>query len=298
MDETQSAAAGTPKRLYIGMTFDEVCCVLGPPDDTNSGADMFGAGTVLLSSVNPAAARSRLSATKFCAWRRAEGMYLLAFEHEMLTKAASAPEGAVADSRVEDSGPPARLVWIATNGEGKYPREIVDRMVRQKQLRVTPDVLIEDIVDPTAAKMQSQEIAARLFGASLRLAKDKPKNFLDMESIRIVRFKDPQHPTCEGVLVTVAGPKSDPSAALRLEVEAEGRRDVCTNCGTTWEERLREWNAPVAPGVVKIGDEGGAFMFCPRCKVGVCGRCSVDLGMTAGCPRCKAELVHMDGSPQ
>lgn len=284
--------------LHIGMTFDEVCRVLGPPDDTNAGANMFGAQTVFFSTGDPAEARSRLMATKYCAWRRAEGAYLLTFESEMLVKAFSAPEGAVIDSRVEHSGLPARLVWIATNGEGSYPREIVDRMVRQKQLRVTPDVVIEDLVHPMAAQMQSQEIAAFVFGVSLRVAGEKHKDFLDMHSIQLVHFKDPQHSTCEGVLVTVAGPQSDPDAAVSLNVEAGGRRDVCMSCGATLEERLKQWNAPAPPGVVKIANGSGVFMFCPRCRAGVCGRCDVDLGMTAGCPRCNTELVNLDGSPQ
>jgi len=48
--------------------------------------------------------------------------------------------------------------------------------------------------------------------------------------------------------------------------------------------------------MVKVGSGRGAFMFCPQCEEGICGRCAVDLGMTAGCPQCRTELVYMDGA--
>lgn len=77
-----------------------------------------------------------------------------------------------------------------------------------------------------------------------------------------------------------------------------GKRDVCGKCGITQKERLRQWNAPASPGVIKIGSERGAFMYCKHCQMGICGACSIDLGMTAGCPMCRTELVYMDGGRQ
>lgn len=77
-----------------------------------------------------------------------------------------------------------------------------------------------------------------------------------------------------------------------------GQREVCGKCGITLEERLRQWNAPAPPGVVKIGSGRGAFLYCNYCKNGICGACSIDLGMTAGCPFCRNELVYMDGTKQ
>ncbi len=76
------------------------------------------------------------------------------------------------------------------------------------------------------------------------------------------------------------------------------QRDICGRCEITHEERLQQWNAPAPPGVVKFGSERGAFMYCENCKTGICGKCSIDLGMSAGCPLCETELIYMDGEKQ
>ena len=76
------------------------------------------------------------------------------------------------------------------------------------------------------------------------------------------------------------------------------QRDVCGKCRITLDERLRRWNAPAPPGVVKIGSGRGAFLYCNHCQMGICGGCSIDLGMTAGCPFCETELVYLDGTSQ
>ena len=89
-------------------------------------------------------------------------------------------------------------------------------------------------------------------------------------------------------------PGSQPST----KEKTMGQRDVCGKCGITRDERLRQWNAPAPPGVVKIGNGRGAFMYCEHCQKGICGGCSIDLGMTAGCPLCRMELVYMDGGRQ
>jgi uncharacterized protein YbaR (Trm112 family) len=77
-----------------------------------------------------------------------------------------------------------------------------------------------------------------------------------------------------------------------------GQRDICGKCGITREERLRRWNAPAPPGVIKLGTGREAFLYCEHCQKGICGACSIDLGWTAGCPLCKTELVYMDGGRQ
>ena len=82
------------------------------------------------------------------------------------------------------------------------------------------------------------------------------------------------------------------------EADAMGQRDVCGKCGTTLEERLKWWNEPAPPGVVKIGNGRGEFLYCNHCQKGICGGCSIDLGMTAGCPFCRTELVYLDGTSQ
>ena len=64
------------------------------------------------------------------------------------------------------------------------------------------------------------------------------------------------------------------------------------------KEQHSSWNAPAPPGVVKIGDGRGSFMYCSHCQTGICGGCSIDLGMTAGCPICGTELLYMDGGSQ
>jgi hypothetical protein len=83
-----------------------------------------------------------------------------------------------------------------------------------------------------------------------------------------------------------------------IKEKTMSQRDVCGKCGITLEERLRRWNAPAPPGVVKIGSERGAFLYCNRCQKGICGVCSIDLGLTAGCPFCRNELVYVDGTSQ
>ena len=116
-----------------------------------------------------------------------------------------------------------------------------------------------------------------------------------------------------GFIVCVACSSPDPAATAMprcpscgsvggpyflFKEDTIGQRDVCGKCGITQEERLKQWNAPAPPGVVKIGDGRGAFMYCSHCQTGICGRCSIDLGMTAGCPICGTELLYMDGGSQ
>ena len=99
---------------------------------------------------------------------------------------------------------------------------------------------------------------------------------------------------------------NDRSYLAQLKVEEKrgtklpslGKRDVCGKCGTTLAERLKWWNMPAPQGVVRVGSERGLFLYCNHCRTGICGGCSIDLGMTAGCPFCETELVYLDGTSQ
>lgn len=91
---------------------------------------------------------------------------------------------------------------------------------------------------------------------------------------------------------------SDTRRISSLKRRTKGLSEICGKCGISREGRLREWSAIASPGVLKIGSDSGAFMFCENCQKGICGKCSIDLGMTAGCPLCRTELVYMDGRRQ
>lgn len=80
-------------------------------------------------------------------------------------------------------------------------------------------------------------------------------------------------------------------------------RDVCAKCGETLEDRVKWWLTPSQPGVVKaweaLGnrDLTGLFLYCEHCQKAICGGCSIDLGVVAGCPFCKKEakeLTHQE----
>ena len=89
------------------------------------------------------------------------------------------------------------------------------------------------------------------------------------------------------------------------------QRDVCGKCGTTRQARIKWWRElprtstrEVAGRTLtfkKVGDDEdvrGLFFYCNHCKTGICGGCTIDLGMTAGCKVCLEELVYFDGTPQ
>jgi hypothetical protein len=77
-----------------------------------------------------------------------------------------------------------------------------------------------------------------------------------------------------------------------------GSRDVCAKCGGTLEERVRWWLIP-EKGVKKIGTGTLAdlFLYCENCQKAICGGCSIDLAVSAGCPFCRQavkELTHQE----
>jgi len=89
------------------------------------------------------------------------------------------------------------------------------------------------------------------------------------------------------------------------------QRDVCGRCGTTREARIKWWRSLPRTGTMevagrqlpfaKVGDDEetrGLFFYCDNCKTGICGACTIDLGMTAGCKVCRTELFYFDGTSQ
>ena len=70
-----------------------------------------------------------------------------------------------------------------------------------------------------------------------------------------------------------------------------GSQNVCAKCGVTLDERVRWWLTP-EKGVVKIGPVrgmavlSGLFLYCENCRKTICGGCSIDLAVNAGCPYC------------
>lgn len=246
--------------------------------------------------------RSRLFFTKYCMWRCPEGDYYLNFVHDVLESVHHAPEGAVAE-RPESTEHrlPARFVLLITDDGSDSPSDVLNAMFREGEFKLHPDALVHGHVDAEMAidlplKSVMTYSVTRAMVAVDKEGKDK--DFLDLDTCSVKRFRKARGLGSAGVLVTVAGPSDDPDSFRYVEVEGGGRRDVCGKCGITQEERLRQWNAPAPRGVVKIGSGRGAFMYCEQCQQGICGRCSVDLGMTAGCPLCQSELVYMDGGRQ
>lgn len=298
----------SPAKIHVGMTFDEVCAALGgPPDGTNPGSEMLGGkGEVTGIFTSPsgvAEMRSSLFFTKFCVWRRLEGDYFLTFVHDRLERVTNAPDGAVV-KRPESTKRrlPTRFVLLVTDGSADSPLDVLNTMFREGELVLHPEALTYGEVDAEMAiDLPLERVIAYGLTRALMMVEKKGKDddFLDTHTCTVKRFRRARGPGSAGVLLTIAGPSDDPNSFHCVKVESEGRRDVCGKCGITEKERLKEWNAPAPRGVVKIGNgDRGAFMYCEQCRRGICGRCSIDLGMSAGCPLCQSELVYMDGGRQ
>lgn len=306
MNKDSVDSEGTQPQIYIGMSFDEVCNALGgPPDNTTQGSKLFGGkGKVtgfFTSPTGPAEMHSRAFFTKYCMWRRPEGDYYLNFVHDVLESVTGAPEGAIVERPESNkTSLPARFVQIFTDGGSDNPGDVLNAMVREGELIIHPDALIYGDVDvKMAVDLPLESILTRgLAKAITALNKaGKEEYFLDLDTCTVNRFRKARGPGSAGVIVTIAGPSNDPDSYRYVEFKKK-RRDVCGKCGITEEDRLKQWNAPAPRGTVKIGSGRGAFMYCEKCETGICGRCSVDLGMSAGCPVCRTELVYMDGGKQ
>lgn len=292
-------------RIRIGMTFNEVCAVLGPPLGTTSGSEMLGGkGKVTGVFSDPygmVETRSKLFSKKYCLWQRPEGDYELVFEHERLTTITRAPDRAVMDPDATENALPARFVWLVTDGGGESPQDVLNTMLRDGSLKVHSDALVfGDVNSEVAVDLPTHSILIQGVVRGLKAVAlgGKKEDFLDVDSAKVTRFRKVRGPGSAGILVTISGPKDDPDSLARMEVQRPRQEEVCAKCGITRNERLRQWNAPLAPKMVRVGDERGAFMYCEECKAGICGRCSIDLGITAGCPLCESELVYMDGEKQ
>lgn len=307
MSDTDLNTNRPQPRIHIGMTFNDVCAVLGPPTATNPGSEILGgSGKVVGVTTAPEAIsdmRSKLYFTTYCLWRRPEGIYSLVIEYDKVARGSRTPQGEVENEPASKSqGLPARFVLIVTNGGEEAPQDVLTTMLREGFLQITPDALTNWLVDAeVAVDLPLDHVIQRATALALVALKNagKTSDFLDMESMLAKRFRKARGPGSAGVIVTVAGPSGNPDSLRTVEMSKTGQRDVCGQCGITEKERIRQWNAPTPRGVVKIGEgDRGAFMYCPTCKEGICGRCSIDLGMTAGCPKCRTELIYMDGGVQ
>jgi hypothetical protein len=223
-------------------------------------------------------------------------------EHERLARVSTAPEGVCVEGEdTEDDVLPARFVWVVTNGGSDTPQEVFETMRRERELTVTPDALvIGDVLPDVAVDIPTDSVMTRAAVCALKALEsaEKRREFLDMDSLRVRRFRRARSAGSAGVIVTISGPTHDPGSRVSSTVTKKKQREVCGKCGITLTQRMKEWNAPAPLGMVKIGNGLGAFMFCPQCQEGICGRCSIDLGITAGCPQCRSELVYIDGGRQ
>jgi hypothetical protein len=293
---SKDALSGNKSRpmIQIGMTFDEVCTVLGgPPDGINTGSHIF-------LSIGSDEMRSKLFSEKYCFWQRPEGNYYLNFFHDWLESVTGAPNGTVEErGESAERNLPARFVLLVTDDIIDNPINMINTMVHRGQLTMHPDALIYSDVNPKIATNQPLKNLIMLGIDRAYVAIEeigKTKDFLDIETCAAKRFRMTRGPSSTGVLVTISGPRNDPDSYRYLQIAPQ--KDICGRCGITENDRLREWNGPPPRGVIKIGSGRGAFMYCEKCKSGICGRCSIDLGMSAGCPLCKTELVYMDGGRQ
>ena len=86
-----------------------------------------------------------------------------------------------------------------------------------------------------------------------------------------------------------------PSEVFELLKSEEEAPIVCGKCGITLAARLKYWNSQTTQGVERVGSERDLFLYCNHCRMEICGGCSIDLGMAAGCPFCETELVCLNG---
>jgi hypothetical protein len=72
-------------KLHMGMPFDEIVRLLGEPTGINPGTEMIESGPRHIIAV-PDKTRILLENTKYCMWKRPEGIYLLVIEYEKLAR--------------------------------------------------------------------------------------------------------------------------------------------------------------------------------------------------------------------
>jgi hypothetical protein len=72
-------------KLYMEMPFDEIVRLLGEPTGINPGPEMIESGPQHIIAV-PDKTRILLENTKYCMWKRSEGIYLLVIEYEKLAR--------------------------------------------------------------------------------------------------------------------------------------------------------------------------------------------------------------------
>lgn len=206
----------TIAKIHLGMTFDNVCALLGPPDDENSGSNLFQSirNPAFLGSETDT--RAKMFFTKYSVWRRPEGMYTLVFEHNKVAQGSETPEGAITEMvPMKKPSMPARFLWLATDREVKSPENIITTMVQEGSIRVTTDSIIYHRVDPRAVlDLTDEVIVARVAASIFRFLErtGKGEQFLDLKSMAIYRFRSAKGSEGTGLLVTVAGPTDDPGS--------------------------------------------------------------------------------------
>jgi len=75
-------------KLYIGMPFNDIVNLLGEPSGINPGTEMIEGPQTVVASNNFV---SRLERTKYCMWKRSEGVYLLVIEDDKIARITSTP---------------------------------------------------------------------------------------------------------------------------------------------------------------------------------------------------------------
>ncbi len=85
LDFNLASSKSIGDQLYISMPFSEIVQLLGEPNGINPGDEMLESGpshTVVASEET----RAQLARTRYCMWKRPEGMYLLVIEDEKLAR--------------------------------------------------------------------------------------------------------------------------------------------------------------------------------------------------------------------
>ena len=66
---------------------------------------------------------------------------------------------------------------------------------------------------------------------------------------------------------------------------------ACGGCGATEDQRKKMCEEAVARGMGVYLRNNPSLLFCESCGKFFCGACQIDLSISAGCPRCRKELV-------
>ena len=80
-------------------------------------------------------------------------------------------------------------------------------------------------------------------------------------------------------------------AGIAVKLKNEGRPNPkCAVCGVSERERHRQVRQARESGQFVYLEDYPALLYCDKCSKFFCGAHQVDLGLNAGCPRCKTDL--------